>query len=204
MITTEDTRDASLCAKLATDLDGNFEEMVVLFQDRLYSFALRLTGGPRDAEEVAQDVFVRAYRALGGYPADQVRGLAIRAWLYRITLNVARNRMRGKRLAMVSLDGESEEGQFDDPADDSPGPDVLAEQADEKARLGALVAALPERYRSVVVLRYVADLPYAEMAEVLKQPIGTVKANVHRGIALLRAAINGQEDSVPQVMEVGK
>ena len=75
-----------------------------VYQDRLFSYALRLTARREDAEEVAQDAFVRAYRALATYPAERIRGLALRPWLYRITLNVARNRFRGKKLRTVSLD----------------------------------------------------------------------------------------------------
>jgi RNA polymerase sigma-70 factor (ECF subfamily) len=191
-----------LCSRLAADLEGSFEEMVVLYQDRLYAFALRLTGSSRDAEEIAQDAFVRAYRALRGYSAERVRELALKAWLYRITLNVARNRSRGKKLAAVSLDQESDGAVFDLPDDGSVQPEVLSERADERERLARLVASLPERYRAAVVLRYVTELSYADAAEVLKQPVGTVKANVHRGILQLRAAMAGQKKSAIERVEV--
>ena len=81
--------EGSLETDLARDLDGSFERLVLAYQDRLYAFALRFCGNREDAEEVAQDAFVRAYRALKTYPADRVRALALRAWLYRIALNVA-------------------------------------------------------------------------------------------------------------------
>src|SRR5512135_876963 len=68
----EASADAALAAALAEDLDGNFESMVRRFQDRLFTFALRLTASREDAEEVAQDAFVRAYRALKTYPAERV------------------------------------------------------------------------------------------------------------------------------------
>jgi RNA polymerase sigma-70 factor, ECF subfamily len=76
---------------------------------------------------------------------------------------------------------------------DEPRPDTTLERAELKASLDALVAALPERYRLAVVLRHVQGLAYGEMAIVLKQPIGTVKANVHRGLRILREAIAGHE-----------
>ena len=97
-------QDEELRGRLAEDLDGAFEDLVRSYQDRLFSFALRLTGRREDAEEIAQDAFVRAYRALSTYPAERIRGMSLRAWLYQITLNVTRNRMRGKKPKLVSLD----------------------------------------------------------------------------------------------------
>lgn len=67
---------------LAADLDGSFERLVLVFQDRLFGFAFRLSGRREDAEEIAQDAFVRAYRALSTYPPDRIRAIALRAWLY--------------------------------------------------------------------------------------------------------------------------
>ena len=96
-------QDEALRGRLAEDLDGAFEDLVRAYQDRLFSFALRLTSRREDAEEIAQDAFVRAYRALGTYPAERIRGMALRAWLYQVTLNVTRNRLRGKKLKVVSL-----------------------------------------------------------------------------------------------------
>jgi len=179
---------------LADDLDGAFERLVRTFQDRLYTFAHRLCGGREDAEEVAQDAFVRAYRALGTYPEERIRALALQAWLYRITLNVARNRRRRKRLPQVSIDnggaaGEAARLAWDSPDDPGSRPDSRLEQAQQRANLASLVSTLPERYRSAIILRYVEGLSLEEVADVLKQPLGTAKSNVHRAVNLLRRAI---------------
>ena len=181
-----------LCEEMAADLDGSFERLVVAYQDRLYAFALRLTGSPPDAEEVAQDAFVRAHWALRGYPSGRVQALALKAWLYQITLNVTRNRPRKKRPATVSLDQDGDDALLDLPDDESSGPEALFERAEERNALARLVAALPERYRVAVVMRHVMGLSYAEVAEILKQPAGTAKARVHRGIQLLRAGLAEQ------------
>ncbi len=184
--------DESLATDLATDLDGCFETLVQAYQARLYGFAVRLMNNPRDAEEAAQDAFIRAYRALCGYPPERIRELALKPWLYRIALNVCRNRLRGRRLAQVSLEsaraGDDEEG-LDPPDDGERQPEAIFDRMEESARLADLVAALPERYRVPVVLRFVQELSYQEIAEVLGQPVGTAKANVHRGIGRLRAAM---------------
>ena len=186
------TQDEALKNGLAEDLDGAFEGLVVAYQDRLYSFALRLTGRREDAEEVAQDAFVRAYRALGAYPAERIRTMALRAWLYQITLNVARNRFRGKKLKVVSLDHPLPGGgdaPFEAADDEALRPDARYEQSRRRADIATLVGALPERYRAPLILRYVEGLRLEEVARVLKQPVGTAKSNVHRGVIALREAL---------------
>jgi RNA polymerase sigma factor (sigma-70 family) len=101
--------------------------------------------------------------------------------------------VRGRRLATVSL-GESPNGTVVEPVDDrAEDPQARVERVERADELGALVAALPERYRVAVVLRHVEDFRYAEIAELLGQPVGTVKANVHRGVRLLRATMEGRE-----------
>lgn len=185
--------DETLRDRLAADLDGSFEELVRDYQDRLFSFALRLTGRREDAEEVAQDAFVRAYRALGGYPPERIRAMALRAWLYQITLNVARNRFRGKKLRTVSLDRpvSGGEGGWETPDDPDSRPDALYARSRERADIATLVAGLPERYRAPLILRYVEGLGLDEVAKVLGQPVGTAKSNVHRGVNALREALSG-------------
>jgi RNA polymerase sigma-70 factor (ECF subfamily) len=183
--------DERLAAELARDLDGSFEQLVRTYEDRLYSFALRLAGKPEDAEEIAQDAFVRAYRALKTYPEERIRTMTLRAWLYQITLNVARNRFRGKRHQFVSLSNGGPGEAAANAAEDDPGtrPDARFEKTRRRADLASLVSQLPERYRSALILRYVEGLSLEEVATILKQPLGTTKSNVHRAINALRAAI---------------
>jgi RNA polymerase sigma-70 factor (ECF subfamily) len=184
---------AALAAALAEDLDGSFEELVRRFQDRLFTFALRLTGRREDAEEVAQDAFVRAYRALKSYPAERVRAMALKAWLYQIALNVARNRVRRKRHATVSLDEDRGAGSAalaalsDDP---ERRPDERLARKRERSDIASLVSKLPERYRAPLILRYVEGLKVEEVAAILKQPLGTTKSNVHRAINALRDSLS--------------
>lgn len=189
--------DQELIDSLRADLAGSFERLMEVYQHRLYALALRLSGNAQDAEEIAQDAFVNAYRALGDYAPERIAALALRPWLYRITLNVYRNRVRGKRVTVVSLEeqGESSEqsgrGSADVLASEQGHPEESAVRIELHNELAALLAALPERYRVTVVLRYVEGLSYAELAETLEQPVGTVKANVHRGIRQLREKMSG-------------
>jgi RNA polymerase sigma-70 factor (ECF subfamily) len=152
----------------------------------MYAFALRLTGSRQDAEESTQDAFVRAYRALESYAPERRRELHLRAWLYRIVLNVVRNRVRRHALTLVPIDAPLEDRL---PGTDREQPEAVAVRQEVRRWLGAAIADLPSRYGTAVVLRHVQGLSYAEAAEVLDQPIGTTKSDVHRGLRLLRQAL---------------
>ena len=185
--------DDELAARLAHDLDGAFEVLVLTHQDRLYSVALRLLGDARDAEEVAQDAFVRAYRAMATWDAARIREVRLRAWLASIVVNLARNRRRNAadRRPPAALEQLLDAGL--QPAEG-------LRQAPETAALRAATARdwterlgrCPAAQRVAVVLRHVDGLSYEEIAEALGRPVGTVKAQVHRGLANLRAQLEAE------------
>lgn len=184
--------DSELADRLSRDLDGAFELLVRAHLDRLHGIALRILGNPADAEEITQDALVRAYRALAAWDAPRIRELRLRPWLATIVVNRCRSRRR--RSVPPSMPLAAAPDRFREPAaggDTDPALRALA--GAERARLGVALAALPERYRVPVVLRHVDDLSYAELAAALGRPAGTVKAQVHRGLAMLRAALEAQE-----------
>src|SRR5256885_5682509 len=156
-----------------------FERMVHDHQDRLYALGYALTGNRHDAEEVAQDTLLRAYRALVRYPPERVRDLKQRAWLHRIAVNVARNRYRRPGPRMVELNGTGQ--------DAAPGPETRALQRLEMDGVAAALACLPERYREAGGLRCVPDLSYAEAGEGLGPAIRTGQAHVPPGLRILRS-----------------
>jgi RNA polymerase sigma-70 factor, ECF subfamily len=188
--------DKQLLADLAADLDSSFERLVLGHQDRLYSIALRLLGDPRDAEEVAQDALVRAYRALAGYERQRILELRLRPWLATIAINLCRNHARRRTPVLVPLDppqqGDSAGRRNGAVAtvlsDRASGPLDSAVRRDSAAEWARLLLSLPPLYRSPIVLRHVDGLSYEEMSSVLGRPEGTLKAQVHRGLALLRGA----------------
>jgi RNA polymerase sigma-70 factor (ECF subfamily) len=185
---------AALTAALARNLDATFEALVRSQQDRLYTIALRMLADPGDAEEVVQDAFVRAYRALGTYDRRRIEDLQLRPWLTTIVLNACRNRARRRRPATVPLDGPDEERSPVLVRDERPEPHDAALRREAAHHWAALVAALPVTYRAPVVLRHVDGLSYAEMSVALGRPEGTLKAQVHRGLALLRGAVERDAD----------
>jgi RNA polymerase sigma factor (sigma-70 family) len=186
---------ANLTADLARDLDAAFERVVLTHQDRLFTIALRLLGNASDAEEVAQDAFVRAYRAIATYDAARIRDLQLRPWLTTIVVNLCRNRGRRHVPRLVAIDRPtSERDEGPTPADrlaavDPAADPVASVTRRESARTwAALVGSLPDRYRTPIVLRHVDGLSYQEMSTVLGRPEGTLKAQVHRGLVQLRDA----------------
>jgi RNA polymerase sigma-70 factor (ECF subfamily) len=191
--------DDALPAALAIDLDGSFERLVREHQDRLYSIALRILGDGRDAEEVAQDAFVRAYRALATWEPGRIRELELRAWLATIAVNLCRNRLRRKALPQVPIDrDDGDHGpavartlRSVDPLEVPHAAAARRETADHWAQL---LAELPARLRVPVVLRHVDGMSYLEMAATLGRPEGTLKAQVHRGLVQLRTAAEHRGD----------
>jgi RNA polymerase sigma-70 factor (ECF subfamily) len=190
-----DQDEEDLLSLLATDLDRHFRQLVILYQQRLYSFALRLVGSPQDAEDIIQETFLRSYHALKSYSVLKVRALRIRSWLYMITLNIFRNRQRKLEHQSIPLD-TTEESSLLEIEDPSCGPDEEAYWQEMRRELEMQLALLAERYRIAVTLYYFEDLSYTEIAELLNQPIGTVKAHVHRALRQLHKALDTQTNGV--------
>jgi RNA polymerase sigma factor (sigma-70 family) len=186
-----------LPARLARDLDGSFEALVVAHQRLVFGLALRVVGDRGDAEEVAQDTFARAYHALAGYEAERVAAMRLRPWLARIALNLARNRVRRRPPPARPLeDGHGQPLAVAAPAAAEPA--AVAERRTELDFWAGLLAGLPRGQREAVVLRHVEGLPYEEVAEVLGRPVGTVKTHVHRGVRQLRERLEAGKERTPR------
>ena len=189
-----DQGDKKLLALLASDLDGHFWQLVVAYQQRLYHFALRLGDRPNDAEDMVQEAFIRAYYALKGTPARKVCILDLRKWMYTITLNIFRNCARKCEQHVVSLD-LPENSTALDIADQALGPDEEARWHEWRDELEGHIASLPEPYRPAITLYLFEEFSYAEIAELLRQPIGTVKGHISRAKTLLRKRLDsGRSD----------
>lgn len=203
------TYDEALAIALADDFDAAFERLARAWEQRLYAFALRMTGRPRDAEELAEETLVQAWRALSTYPPERRRTLRLRPWLFQIAANLARNRARSARRAgALSLDSDTPAGEGSEGAgalaeriaDEDPlgAPEEALAREQRLADLAALLLTLPESQRLVVVLRHVEGLGYAAIAEAIGEPIGTVKSHASRGVARLRRTLERERLSEAQ------
>lgn len=170
---------------LVVDLDTGFVELVREYENLVYSVARRLSRRAEDAEDLAADTFLRAFRALSGYDAARIHQLRLRPWLLTILRNTARNAARdaGRR--------PDPPPSFEPVEEPATGPSVeeLVVAGQTGREWDALLRRLPERQRLAVLLRHVEGLPTAEVAQVLGCPEGTAKSHISRGLQTLRALL---------------
>lgn len=167
---------------LAADLDTGFAELYDAYRTVVFSTALRVSGRWPDAEDLTAEAFLRAYRALAGYPPARIAALTPRAWLLTILLNTWRNdrRTRSRRPVQAPLETAP------DPEDHGESVEGAAVRHETGRELADLLALLPDDQRVAVVLRHVDDLPVAEIAQILGCPVGTAKSHISRGLHRLR------------------
>ena len=165
---------------------ADFERIVGDYETKLRVFAQRMTRSREDAEEIVQDAFLRAYRALERMPENLRQDLRLKAWLYTITLNVARNRLHKKSPVVVSLDDVDDPARFHSLCVERETPESAL---DERASVEVVEAALrriPEHLRSTARLKFLEGRTHREIASSFRQPIGTVKSHVRRAAIIMR------------------
>jgi RNA polymerase sigma-70 factor (ECF subfamily) len=172
--------DQSLVLRVQKGDKRAFDLLVSRYQHRIISVITRYVHDWADAQDVAQDTFIRAYRALQGYDPQRIRELRLRGWIWTIALNLGRNHARDRARRPLPVELDDRHGR--------PDPE-LADSVAWDRRLDALPAA----QRRAVVLRHVVGLSYSEIAEAVARPEGTVKTDVHRGLERLRAMLEQEE-----------
>jgi len=159
-----------------------FSALVLEHQQFVYNLALRVVGDADEAEDLAQEAFVRAWLAVPNF-----RGQArFRTWLYRIITNLCCNRLPRLRRDLLAL---GDEEAADRPGEPEGDPASSVEADERRAFLHREIAALPESYRLVVSLRYQQEMSYDEIAVALSLPVGSVKTGLFRARARLREAL---------------
>lgn len=173
--------------------EGNrdaFGELVGRYQDRVYNLVLRLTGNPDDAAEMAQEAFLKAWRALDAFRGES----AFYTWLFRIAVNEARSRQRSRlaRPTPLSLNAgggnanEDRPAPVDAAASNAPDPADEAARAEDRRMVEDGLQRLEPDHREIIVLRDIEGRDYDEIADVLGCPRGTVKSRLHRARSALR------------------
>ena len=154
-----------------------FEQLVVAYRDQVFRLALRMCGNEADADEVAQEAFLSAWKALPNFRGDS----RFSTWLYQLTSHAAIDLMRRKKRQIAAED--ITEVSAPDPA---PGPQQQAEQSETRQAVRDAMAQLSPEYRQIVVLRFLQELSYEEIGAVLKLPPGTVKSRLNRAKSQLK------------------
>ena len=156
-----------------------FEDLVRAHEKTVYNLALRMTGDAQDAEDMAQEAFLKAYRSLGDFRGES----KFSVWLYRIVSNVCldflRRRSRRPSVSLTTEDEEGEEQQWDVP-DERLSPERLLEQKLTREAVQAGLRELPEEQREILLLREIRGLSYEEIGEILSLEPGTVKSRIFR------------------------
>lgn len=162
-----------------------FAEIVELFKDKVFQLCYRMVGNAHDAEDIAQEAFIRAYVNINSYDTNR----KFSTWLYRIATNLSIDRLR-KRKPDYFLDAEIEgtEGltMYSQIPSDELQPDEMVESLEFQEWIQQEINELPVMYRSVIVLKYIEELSLKEIGDILDLPIGTVKTRIHRGREALR------------------
>lgn len=158
-----------------------FEQLVAAYRDQVFRLALRMCGNEADADEVAQEAFLSAWKALPNFRGDS----RFSTWLYQLTSHAAIDLMRREKRQIAAED--ITEVSAPDPA---PGPQQQAEQSETRQAVRDAMAQLSPEYRQIVVLRFLQELSYEEIGVVLKLPPGTVKSRLNRAKSQLKGILS--------------
>jgi RNA polymerase sigma-70 factor (ECF subfamily) len=160
-----------------------FEELYRTHAARLYSLVLRMIGSPQDAEDLLQDVFLHAYRKLGGFRGESSLG----TWLYRLAVNQCLDFLRGRQTKMARVTGSYDDSGMSEPAAPAP----VVPNAISRVDLERAIARLPDGCRTAFVLHDVEGFAHHEVGDMLGVSEGTSKSQVHKARLKLRALLSG-------------
>jgi len=175
-----DAGDLSLVRRVQAGDRGAYDLLVLKYQHKVVKLVMRYTRDPADAEDIAQEAFIKAYRALPQFRGDS----AFYTWLYRIAINTAKNALvaRGRNPVSMNIDAHDDEDGSDllNRLRDPDTPEGLALTDEIRDTVNAAIDALPEDLRTAIVLRELEGLSYEEIAAAMECPIGTVRSRIFR------------------------
>lgn len=177
---TADNREPTIAAGARRDLTQRFHDLIVPHLDAAYNFARFLSRDADASQDIVQEAFLRAYRSFHTYQGGDPR-----AWLFAIVRNCChvwrQTDSRKARFEQHISDGNGEDGAGEyDIASEDDTPEMASIRRSEQARVRAVISALPEAMREILVLRELEDLSYKQIAEIIDAPIGTVMSRLAR------------------------
>lgn len=187
--------------RLANDLDGSFELFMEIYQHDLYNFVWYMLHHPQDAEDVLQETFLKAYRALSRFSAAQWEVLRPQPWITAIARNLCIDRINQKKQTAGPSIDTPERDYFEVREDQiSYSLEGAMERNETNDELHQCIQRLPLTLRTPVILHYILEIPYREIATILDQPLNTVKSNGYRGFKMLQMLV--QEQSMKEEVMV--
>jgi RNA polymerase sigma-70 factor, ECF subfamily len=175
-----DAGDLSLVRRVQAGDRSAYDLLVLKYQHKVVKLVMRYTRNPADAEDIAQEAFIKAYRALPQFRGDS----AFYTWLYRIAINTAKNALvaRGRNPVSMNIDAHDDEEGSDllSRLRDPDTPEGLALTDEIRETVNTAIDALPEDLRTAIVLRELEGLSYEEIAAAMDCPIGTVRSRIFR------------------------
>jgi RNA polymerase sigma-70 factor (ECF subfamily) len=171
--------DLELVRRVQRGERGAFDLLVLRYQHKVVKLVARLLRDPAEAEDVAQEAFVKAYRAIGSFRGDS----AFYTWLYRIAVNTARNTMASRQRRPVDYEAdlsESQQSAVESRMRDLDTPEAAALTDEIHRTVNRAVEELPEDLRTAIILREIEGLSYEEIAEAMDCPVGTVRSRIFR------------------------
>jgi RNA polymerase sigma-70 factor (ECF subfamily) len=175
-MTDDQNSDRDLISRFQGGDQAAFDEIVLRHQDRIYGLCRRMLGSPQDAEDAAQDTFLKAYQNLGSFEPRA----SLSTWLYRIAMNTCIDRSR--KPVFGSLFRRSPEGEelMIEPPSQDPSPERLAEAKQQDRALWQGLGRLSPKLRAAILLKELEGLSYEQIAEVFGISLGTVKSRISR------------------------
>lgn len=172
--------DLSLVQRAQRGESGAFDALVRRYQHKVVKLVMRYVRNPTEAEDIAQDAFIKAYRALPRFRGDS----AFYTWLYRIAINTAKNSLAARARNPVQLDfngrGDEDRPSLEERMIDTATPEALALTEEIRATVSAAIDRLPEDLRTAIMLRELEGLSYEEIAKTMDCPVGTVRSRIFR------------------------
>jgi len=185
---TDETPDEALAARAASGDADAFRVLYERYRKMIYTLALRMSSCDADAEDVLQQTFLRAWRALPRFRGDS----KFSTWLWRVALSAALTDRKSRARGAPAVDDASFEGR----AASGPSPDEAATISDEAAMLRSHLEALPRRDRALLHLRYNEGKSFEEISDLMEMPVGTAKSLVFRAKAELRRSMESAGHAV--------
>ena len=182
-----DRSDFELVQLFQNGDESAFNHLVLRYQERVYWVARRFMADHDNADDVTQEVFTKAYHSLSEFRRES----SVYTWLYRITVNIALNSLRRQKIREAFRIDEL----FDAADTESIAPDEAVENKETHSLIERAIARLPAKQKAVFVLRYYEELPYEEIAKLLKTSVGGLKANYFHAVKKIQEYVRRAHDT---------